>query len=86
MSNGSSPSVTSPQDRPSKTNEARVRKVSARPSGWPSRGRAGDALLGEEEEADDDGCYPPRINDEPRAPNPHKICRSIQRSTRLEDL
>ena len=28
-------------------------------------------LLGVEEEADDDGCYPPRINDEPRAPNPH---------------
>ena len=31
-----------------------------------------ETLLGEEEEADDDGCFPPRINDEPRAPNPHK--------------
>lgn len=31
-----------------------------------------ETLLGEEEEADDDGCYPPRVNDEPRAPNPHK--------------
>lgn len=27
-------------------------------------------LLGEEEQADDDGCYPPRKNDDPRTPNP----------------
>ena len=31
-----------------------------------------ETLLGCEEEADDDGCYPPRETDEPRAPNPHK--------------
>ena len=31
-----------------------------------------ETLLGPHEEADDDGCYPPRINDEPRAPNPHR--------------
>ena len=31
-----------------------------------------ETLLGPNEEADDDGCYPPRINDEPRAPNPHR--------------
>jgi hypothetical protein len=31
-----------------------------------------ETLLGADEEADDDGCYPPRISDEPRAPNPHK--------------
>ena len=31
-----------------------------------------ETLLGAHEEADDDGCYPPRITDEPRAPNPHK--------------
>lgn len=30
-----------------------------------------EALLGSDEEADDDGCYPPRVSDEPRAPNPH---------------
>lgn len=30
-----------------------------------------ETLLGVDEEADDDGCYPPRVNDEPRAPNPH---------------
>ena len=30
-----------------------------------------ETLLDEGEEADDDGCYPPRKNDEPRAPNPH---------------
>ncbi len=30
-----------------------------------------ETLLGEHEEADDDGCYPPRKNDDPRAPNPH---------------
>lgn len=28
-------------------------------------------LLGDGEEADDDGCYPPRQNDEPRIRNPH---------------
>ena len=31
-----------------------------------------ETLLGADEEADDDGCYPPRINDAPRAPNPHR--------------
>lgn len=30
-----------------------------------------ETLLGDHEEADDDGCYPPRRNSEPRAPNPH---------------
>ncbi|PPJ59298.1 hypothetical protein CBER1_04223 [Cercospora berteroae] len=30
-----------------------------------------ETLLGDHEEADDDGCYPPRKNDDPRAPNPH---------------
>lgn len=30
-----------------------------------------ETLLGEHEEADDDGCYPPRQNSDPRAPNPH---------------
>ena len=30
-----------------------------------------ETLLGVDEEADDDGCYPPRKNSEPRAPNPH---------------
>lgn len=30
-----------------------------------------EMLLSEHEEADDDGCYPPRKNDEPRTPNPH---------------
>lgn len=32
-----------------------------------------ETLLGADEEADDDGCYPPRTSDEPRAPNPHKF-------------
>lgn len=31
-----------------------------------------ETLLGADEEADDDGCYPPRTNDEPRAANPHR--------------
>ncbi|KAK3706807.1 hypothetical protein LTR37_012486 [Vermiconidia calcicola] len=31
-----------------------------------------ETLLGEGEEADDDGCYPPRESEEPRAPNPHQ--------------
>lgn len=31
-----------------------------------------ETLLGCEEQADDDGCYPPRTSDEPRTPNPHK--------------
>ena len=30
-----------------------------------------ETLLGDEELADDDGCYPPRKNDDPRTPNPH---------------
>ncbi|KAK5114327.1 hypothetical protein LTR62_002578 [Meristemomyces frigidus] len=30
-----------------------------------------EELLGEGELADDDGCYPPRKTDDPRAPNPH---------------
>lgn len=30
-----------------------------------------ETLLNDEEQADDDGCYPPRKNDDPRAPNPH---------------
>ena len=30
-----------------------------------------ETLLGEEEQADDDGCFPPRQNSDPRAPNPH---------------
>lgn len=31
-----------------------------------------ETLLGAEDQADDDGCYPPRVTDEPRTPNPHK--------------
>ena len=31
-----------------------------------------ETLLGADEQADDDGCYPPRRTDAPRAPNPHK--------------
>ncbi|SMR60454.1 unnamed protein product [Zymoseptoria tritici ST99CH_1A5] len=31
-----------------------------------------DTLLGDGVEADDDGCYPPRKNDDPRIPNPHR--------------
>lgn len=30
-----------------------------------------ETLLDDAEQADDDGCYPPRKNDDPRAPNPH---------------
>lgn len=30
-----------------------------------------ETLLGDGEQADDDGCYPPRKNDDPRVPNPH---------------
>ena len=30
-----------------------------------------ETLLGDEEQADDDGCYPPRKSDDPRTPNPH---------------
>ncbi|KAK3066618.1 hypothetical protein LTR53_016964 [Teratosphaeriaceae sp. CCFEE 6253] len=30
-----------------------------------------ETLLGDHEEADDDGCYPPRSTDAPRTPNPH---------------
>ena len=45
-----------------------------------------ETLLGEEEQADDDGCYPPRISDEPRAPNPHRnlpIYATIHKIRRL---
>ncbi|CAK4034221.1 receptor-activated Ca2+-permeable cation channel [Lecanosticta acicola] len=31
-----------------------------------------ETLLGEHEEADDDGCYPPRKNSDPTVPNPHQ--------------
>ena len=45
-----------------------------------------ETLLGEEEMADDDGCYPPRMNDEPRAENPHRqlpVYTAIHRIRRL---
>jgi len=45
-----------------------------------------ETLLGEEEQADDDGCYPPRKNDEPRVPNPHStlpIYTTIHKIRRL---
>jgi len=45
-----------------------------------------ETLLGEEEQADDDGCYPPRQNDEPRIPNPHRhlpIYTTIHKIRRL---
>nr|POE48733.1 hypothetical protein CFP56_38829 [Quercus suber] len=32
-----------------------------------------ETLLGEDEEADDDGCYPPRQDDHGRMHNPHKM-------------
>ena len=32
-----------------------------------------ETLLGADEQADDDGCYPPRVSDEPRLPNPHRF-------------
>lgn len=45
-----------------------------------------ETLLGEEEQADDDGCYPPRKNDDPRTPNPHQhlpIYTTIHKIRRL---
>ena len=45
-----------------------------------------ETLLGEGEEADDDGCYPPRKDDNPRAPNPHSqlpVYTTIHRIRRL---
>lgn len=45
-----------------------------------------ETLLGDEECADDDGCFPPRINDEPRIPNPHRnlpIYATIHKIRRL---
>ncbi|KAF2766975.1 hypothetical protein EJ03DRAFT_376564 [Teratosphaeria nubilosa] len=45
-----------------------------------------ETLLGPDEQADDDGCYPPRQNDEPRAPNPHRslpIYTTIHKIRRL---
>jgi len=45
-----------------------------------------EELLGEEEQADDDGCFPPRQTDEPQQPNPHSdlpVYTSIHRIRRL---
>ncbi|KAK5125212.1 hypothetical protein LTR85_000888 [Meristemomyces frigidus] len=45
-----------------------------------------ETLLADEEQADDDGCYPPRKNDEPRVPNPHSwlpIYTTIHKIRRL---
>jgi len=45
-----------------------------------------ETLLGEEEVADDDGCYPPRKSDDPVATNPHADCpvyMTIHRIRRL---
>ncbi|KAK0308844.1 hypothetical protein LTR01_004723 [Friedmanniomyces endolithicus] len=45
-----------------------------------------ETLLGEHEQADDDGCYPPRSMDGPRAPNPHQslpIYTTIHKIRRL---
>lgn len=45
-----------------------------------------ETLLGEHELADDDGCYPPRKNDDPKAPNPHAslpVYTTIHRVRRL---
>jgi len=45
-----------------------------------------ETLLGEEEVADDDGCYPPRKTDDPIATNPHASCpvyMTIHRIRRL---
>ena len=45
-----------------------------------------EELLGEGEQADDDGCYPPRKTDDPRAPNPHSslpIYTTIHKIKRL---
>ncbi|TKX24538.1 hypothetical protein C1H76_3146 [Elsinoe australis] len=45
-----------------------------------------ETLLGDDELADDDGCYPPRKNDDPHAENPHAslpIYTTIHRIRRL---
>ncbi|KAI7347596.1 receptor-activated Ca2+-permeable cation channel [Hortaea werneckii] len=45
-----------------------------------------ETLLGDEEQADDDGCYPPRQSDAPRVPNPHRtlpIYTTIHKIRRL---
>ncbi|KAI7656806.1 hypothetical protein KC318_g12171, partial [Hortaea werneckii] len=45
-----------------------------------------ETLLGDEELADDDGCYPPRQSDAPRVPNPHRtlpIYTTIHKIRRL---
>jgi len=45
-----------------------------------------ETLLGAEDLADDDGCFPPRENDDPQAPNPHShlpIYTTIHRIRRL---
>lgn len=45
-----------------------------------------EMLLGDNEEADDDGCFPPRLNDDPRVPNPHAslpVYTTIHRIRRL---
>lgn len=45
-----------------------------------------ETLLGDEEQADDDGCYPPRQSDAPRVPNPHRslpIYTTIHKVRRL---
>lgn len=45
-----------------------------------------ETLLGDGEEADDDGCFPPRESDEPRARNPHQslpVYTTIQKVRRL---
>lgn len=45
-----------------------------------------EMLLGDEEQADDDGCFPPRKNDDPRVPNPHAelpVYTTIHRIRRL---
>ena len=41
-----------------------------------------ETLLGDEEQADDDGCYPPRRDDRPYVDNPHAglpVYMTIQR-------
>ena len=45
-----------------------------------------EELLDDEEQADDDGCYQPRKNDDPRVPNPHgwlPVYTSIHKIRRL---
>lgn len=45
-----------------------------------------ETLLGDEEQADDDGCFPPRENDDPWVPNPHAklpVYTTIHRIRRL---